>query len=114
MYRGTVQNLANGTIVITGGTIEGTNGFAVSNYGTLTLGVKSDGNINISSPEIIGKKTYGLNNAGTFNYYDGIIKGITNAITGTISDQEPNTQLHTGTEQIDGQTCKTVYLEETP
>ena len=45
MYRGTVQNLANGTIVITGGTIEGTNGFAVSNYGTLTLGVKSDGNI---------------------------------------------------------------------
>jgi len=114
MYRGTVQNLANGTIVITGGTIEGTNGFAVSNYGTLTLGVKSDGNINISSPEIIGKKTYGLNNAGTFNYYDGIIKGITDAITGTISDQEPNTQLHTGTEQIDGQTYKTVYLEETP
>jgi len=114
MQRGTVQNLANGTIVITGGTIEGTNGFAVSNYGTLTLGVKSDGNINISSPEIIGKKTYGLNNAGTFNYYDGIIKGITDAITGTISDQEPNTQLHTGTEQIDGQTYKTVYLEETP
>ena len=114
MYRGTVQNLANGTIVITGGTIEGTNGFAVSNYGTLTLGVKSDGNINISSPEIIGKKTYGLNNAGTFNYYDGIIKGITDAITGTISDQEPNTQLHTGTEQIGGKTYKTVYLEETP
>ena len=114
MYRGTVQNLANGTIVITGGTIEGTNGFAVSNYGTLALGVKSDGNINISSPEIIGKKTYGLNNAGTFNYYDGIIKGITDAITGTISDQEPNTQLHTGTEQIDGQTYKTVYIEETP
>ncbi|MBR0427267.1 MAG: InlB B-repeat-containing protein [Clostridia bacterium] len=114
MYRGTVQNLANGTIVITGGTIEGTNGFAVSNYGTLTLGVKSDGNINISSPEIIGKKTYGLNNAGTFNYYDGIIKGITDAITGLIDDQEPNTGLHNGTEQIDGQTYKTVYLEETP
>ena len=114
MQRGTVQNLAGGTIVIKGGTIEGTAGFAVSNYGTLTLGVKSDGNIDILSPEIIGKKTYGLNNAGTFNYYDGIIKGITDAITGSISDQEPNTQLHTGTEQIGGKTYKTVYLEETP
>ena len=114
MQRGTVQNLAGGTIVIKGGTIEGTAGFAVSNYGTLTLGVKSDGNIDILSPEIIGKKTYGLNNAGTFNYYDGIIKGITDAITGSINDQEPNTQLHTGTEQIGGKTYKTVYLEETP
>lgn len=113
MERGTAQNLANATMIIKGGTIEGTAGFAVSNYGTLTLGEKSDGNIDISSPSIVGKLTYGLNNRSTFNYYDGIIKGITDAITGTISDQEPNTQLHNGTEQIGGQTYKTVYLEET-
>ena len=113
MERGTAQNLANATMIIKGGTIEGTAGFAVSNYGTLTLGEKSDGNIDISSPSIVGKSTYGLNNRSIFNYYDGIIKGITDAITGTISDQEPNTQLHNGTEQIGGQTYKTVYLEET-
>lgn len=114
MERGTVQNLANGTMIIKGGTIEGTAGLAVSNYGTLTLGVKSDGSISTSVPEIIGKVSYGLNNNGTLNYYDGIIKGITDAITGNIDDQEPNTVVHNGTEQIGGQTYKTVYLEETP
>lgn len=114
MERGTVQNLPNATMIIKGGTIVGNVGVAVSNRGNLTLGIKSDGNISNTAPVIIGKTTYGLHNYSTFNYYDGIIKGITDAITGTISDQEPNTQLHTGTEQIDGQTYKTVYLEETP
>lgn len=113
MERGTVQNLVNGIIKITGGTIEGTAGFAVSNYGTLTLGEKSDGNIDNTSPIVIGKKTYGLNNAtnGTFKYYDGIIKGITDAITGTITEQEDNSQIVDGTETIDGTTYKTAYLE---
>lgn len=114
MERGTVQNLANGIIKITGGTIEGKNGLAVSNYGTLILGEKSDGNINYTSPVVIGKKTYGLSNAtnGTFNYYDGIIKGITDAITGTITDKEDNSQIVDGTETIDGKTYETVHLEE--
>lgn len=99
---------------ITGGTIEGTNGYAVSNYGTLTLGEKSDGNISNTSPIIIGKKNYGLNNKSIFNYYDGIIKSLTDAITGSITEQEPNIQIYNGTETIDEKTYKTAYLVESP
>ena len=113
MERGTVQNLPNATMTIKGGTIVGNAGIAVSNRGNLTLGIKSDGNISNTAPIIIGKDTYGLKNYSTFNYYDGVIKGITDAISGTITDQEPNTQIHNGTEQIDGQEYKTVYLEST-
>ena len=111
MERGTVQNLANGKIIIKGGTIEGTNGLAISNKGILTLGEKQDGNISNTSPIVIGKASYGLKTSGTFNFYDGIIKGISDAISGSISDQEPNTQIINGTETIDGQTYKTVHLE---
>lgn len=109
LERGTVQNLVNGTINITGGTIVGTAGHAISNYGILTLGVE-DGNINTSSPNIRGEN-YGVKNFRTFNYFDGIIKGINGTINGTISSQEPNTQTVDGTETIDGKTYLTVHLE---
>lgn len=109
LERGTVQNLVNGTVSITGGTIVGTAGHAISNYGILTLGVE-DGNINTSSPNIRGE-AYGVKNFRTFNYYDGIIKGINGAINGTITSQEQNTQTVDDTETIDGKTYLTVHLE---
>ena len=109
MERATVQNLAGGTIYITGGTIIGVNQQAISNEGTLTIGVE-DGNVSTTSPNIRGK-TYGIKSSSTFNYYDGIIKGKTEAISGSISDSEDNYQIVDGTEVIDGTTYKTVHLE---
>ena len=109
LERGTVQNLVNGTINITGGTIVGTDGHAISNYGIITLGVE-DGNINTSSPNIRGEN-YGVKNFRTFNYFDGIIKGLNSAIDGTISSQEQNTQIVNDTETIDEKTYSTVHLE---
>ena len=58
-------------------------------------------------------KTYGIKNNYTFNFYDGIIKGKTDAITGTITNQEIDTQIINGTEVIDGVTYKTIHLQNT-
>ena len=112
LERATVQNLLNGTMTITGGTIVGVNQQAISNEGTLIIGIKEDGNISTTSPSIIGK-TYGIKgtNTGTISFYDGIIKGITGTISGIIDDQEPNTQIISGTEVIDGKTYITNHLE---
>ena len=111
--RATINNLEQGKLTITGGTIIGVNQEAVSNDSTSTLiiGVK-DGNINTSSPVIIGNR-YGMENTGTFNYYDGIIKGITGTISGTITETETNGQRITGTETTDGKTYVTEYLSIT-
>lgn len=111
--RAAVQNHA-GTINIIGGTIVSTGFSAVLNEGgkTLNIGTK-DGNIDTTKPVIQGID-YGVKNSGTFKFYDGIIKGKTNAISGTIADKETNSQVVNGTEQIDGETYKTAHLEITP
>ena len=97
-----------GKNTITGGTIVGINQNAVSNDGgILNIGIK-DGIIDNTSPVLEGK-VYGVKTTGTFNFYDGIIKGKTDAIDGTISDQEDNTQVVSGT---DGD-YKTSWLEST-
>ena len=109
--RATVQNLSNGTMTITGGTIISTRQQAVNNVaGTVTIGNK-DGNVSTSSPVLQGA-TYGLTNANThtFNYYDGIIKGKTGAISGAISDLEVDYEKEESTEVIDGETYHTAYL----
>ena len=111
--RGTVMNTTSTCkIIITGGTITSTAGIGVSNVGTVTVGSK-DGQINSSSPSIQGE-TYGLLSTATFKFYDGIIKGITDSISGTVSDQETNTQIINGTETKDGKTYNTSHLETTP
>ena len=111
LERATVQNLADGIMTITGGTIIGQVQQAVSNEGTLTLGAK-DGNISTSTPVIMGE-TYGLKSLGTFNFYDGIIKGRTDAYSGTVSDIETNAQEADGSDTINGKTYITKYLEAT-
>lgn len=110
MERGTIQCLSGGTIIITGGTIIGSKQQAVSNEGNLTIGVK-DGNIDTSLPVLIGG-VHGIKTTGTFNFYDGIIKGKTDAIDGSITEQEDNSQLAYGTETISGSSYATIYLEE--
>ena len=111
MDRATVQCESAGTLKVTGGTIVGNNQHAISSAGTLTIGVK-DGNIDATSPILMGKVN-GVKTSGTFNFYDGIIKGQTAAINGTVSDQEDNSQITNGTETIDGSTYQTAVLEST-
>ncbi|MGN1370813.1 MAG: beta strand repeat-containing protein [Candidatus Coprovivens sp.] len=75
-----VGKLVNkGDIVIDNGIIENTNGIAVSNTGILTLGVndKNDDakpNVSQDSVAIIGT-TVGIEQYGTFYFYDGYIEG---------------------------------------
>ena len=93
-----------GTATIEGGTIKYNNAgntnyntaaiIITTNSATLTLG-KEDGNVSITNPEIIGSR-YGINNEGngTFNFYDGIIKGKT-AINGNLSAKEKGYEVIT-------------------
>ncbi len=112
MERGTVHNLANGNMTILGGTIIGVNQQAVSNEGTITIGTK-DGNVSTTVPEMRGA-VYGIKSTGTFNFYDGIFEGKTNAIFGTITDTETGYQKVDGTQTIDGQTYETATLQVIP
>lgn len=110
--RGTVMNVNDTSIInVTGGTIVATSKVAIVNNGILNLGV-GDGIINASSPVVMGK-TYGMKNNNTLNFYDGIIKGKTDAISGTVTNQEINTHFINGTEVVDGDTYKTIHLEST-
>ena len=109
--RAAVQNLANGSMTITGGTIVSTGYSALVNAaGTVTVGIK-DNDLDVSSPVFQGK-TYGIDNSATLNFYDGISKGKTNGINGTITDIEENCVLQSGSEQIGGENYKTAYLVE--
>ena len=72
-----------GIATITGGSITSTTAEAIYNNGTLTLGV-NDTNVSKTVPSIVGK-TYGVKNTGTFNFYDGVIEGETEAISGTVT-----------------------------
>ena len=86
------------------------NAGAVQNAGNLTIGVK-DGNINASSPYLISEK-YAVNNSGntTFNYYDGVLYGKTNTISGKVTEMETNATRNDTTEVIDGGTYHKTYL----
>ena len=107
--KGAVENGAGNTSRITGGTITSVstnaNSGAVTNAGTLYIGTK-DGSVNTTTPVLQGKK-YGVNNSSVFNFYDGIIKGETNAINGTVSDVESGYQVANGTDGA----YTTAYLE---
>ena len=107
--RGTVQNQSKSTMTITGGTIISTSQQAVKNEGTLTIGTK-DGSISVTTPDMRGA-TYGVTSTGTFKYYDGVIKGITDSISGTISEIETNASRVNTTEVIEGNNYHKTYLD---
>ncbi len=73
------------------------------------------GGISNTSPEIRGK-TYGLKStsSATTEFYDGILKGVTAAVNGTITTEEQNSSEATGTETIGSDTYNTLYLVTTP
>lgn len=112
--RATVTNNA-GTIRIESGTIVSTAFAAVAiTNGTVTIGSQG-GTIDTTSPIIMGA-TYAVDNSKgkTFNYYDGILKrqGTSgNLVNGNITNQEANTHIVNGTENIDGVDYITGVLE---
>ena len=77
--------------------------------GLVTIGTQ-DGNIE-TSPVIQGS-TYGIYNSQSINFYDGIVKGKTNAIykDTNIANIEANSTITTSTEDINGITYKTAQL----
>ena len=97
--RGTVQNESGGVVNITGGTIECSTQHAISNEGTLTIGVK-DGSISTTSPALKAEQYAILNKAGsTLNIYDGSFKGKSGVLNGSYTELETNTHL---TNTMDG------------
>ena len=103
--RATINNLSGGTVYIYSGTIVNSNKAAIGNEGTLIIGTK-DGNINTTNPIVQGE-TYGIVNTDVLNFYDGKIRGITDAISGAISDQQAT--IASTTESISGKTYKVKY-----
>lgn len=91
-----IQNSQSGTVNVIGGTINSN----INSGGTLNLGTKGDtkedGSLNVSkeSPLIVSNSTT-INNSGTFNFYDGIIKGST-AINGSINETETGYEVILG------------------
>ena len=95
---------------INGGVIEGaTFGVSKGSTNALTLG-KNDGTINIDSPVLKGD-TYGLYiTAGNVNFYDGILKGITDRYYGNLNALADHAQVFEDTEVLDKKNFLTAYL----
>ena len=93
-------NNTKANIIVTGGCVEGTNGYGIYNAsGTVTLG-EQDSDVNEMQLEVIGS-TYGVYNTGTFNFYDGKIKGATSIYSNTVNvpeDYEINKKVVDGIE----------------
>ena len=104
--RGVIQT-DSGTVRILGGTVSSETGPAITTKaaGKIELGEK-DGTIGNTSPVIQGK-TNGIETPGTLKFYDGIVKGRTAAISGTVSDTETGATEVNDTEVIGGYTYYT-------
>ena len=93
-------NNTKANIIVTGGCVEGTNGYGIYNSsGTVTLG-EQDSDVNEMQLEVIGS-SYGVYNTGTFNFYDGKIKGATSIYSNTVNvpeDYEINKKVVDGIE----------------
>ena len=114
--RAAVQNLNNGQLVITGGTIISTKQEAVKvESGTLTIGVE-DGAADSSAPILQGA-TYGVNTSVDISMFDGKLRGKTAAINNTsrITATEDGVTAvgidAVATEVVDGETYKVVYYQ---
>ena len=89
-----INNASTGTIKVTSGNINNSISTAIYNKagGTVTVGTKEETpSVSTTVPSITGK-TYGISNeSGTFNFYDGVIKGQSGAgtaINGTVTATE--------------------------
>ena len=120
--RATVQNLANSTLKITGGTIISSNYTGIENSGAMTIGT-NNGTASTNAPIICGAEfgIYLEKISNKFNFYDGIIKGKKGILTINknteesnieeyIQDKEADYVITSSNEIINGATYKTAYL----
>ncbi len=114
VYKDRVNNqVVEATLYVYGGTIVAPKYIALQNDSTLTIGTE-DGDPDITTPVIQGG-TYGMQTSVDYDFFNGIIKGKTDAITGNgnVNNTETNYNLATSGEVIDGETYKTAYLAHT-
>ena len=108
-----VLNDETGTLIVTGGTIISANGNGIDNNSTLIIG-NNDDVVYTNSPVIQGH-TNGVTttSAGTLEFYDGIVKGGTNAFNNDsyIDTIDSRSTLVHSSEQIDSNTYDTAYLD---
>lgn len=109
LERGTITCMPEGTVIVKGGTIVNTKQHAISNLGTVIIGT-NDNEITSSTPVIMGYVN-GVYNLGTVEFYDGIVKGISNPFSSLVSVTAPNSKTISGTELIDNYIYKTEHLE---
>ena len=86
-----IQHEGAGSVNINSGTLTSNNDISIYMNGRGTLNIGTQGGIPSVTNPIISGKTYGLynnSNASNFYFYDGIIKGETGSIYGTIRDTE--------------------------
>ena len=102
----------DGTSTQNYGIVENKVGPAIQNNGTLTIGSDADSAVYTNSPRIVGG-TYAVVNSSsaTFKFYDGILKGVTAAVDGTITNTTSISgyTLTDGTEVDGGVTYHTKY-----
>ena len=98
-----MQNAGTLTIIDTSdrqtGKVTNNSGVAINSTGTLTLG-QDDETVSTVCPEISGSST-GIVTTGTFNFYDGIIKGAT-ALEGTVTSRPNGYVINSSTDQASG------------
>ena len=91
-----ITNVSTGTILVTGGTLTGgVNGIVNLSTGTITLGTKeTTANVSTTAPSITAAQRGIIKGTGTFNFYDGVIKGSDgNSISGTPTEVQPGYQV---------------------
>lgn len=106
-----IDSQEDGGSTVEYGMIENYDDIAIVNNSILTIGV-DDTNVYTNSPRILGGTYAVTNSAGTFNYYDGILKGVTQAVDGTITQitNQPGYSAKEGSETINELVYLTKYL----
>lgn len=87
-----IKLMGTGTANITSGTVTSSSTYAIYIEGASTLNVGTLGGIPSTDNPVIYGKTYGIyknNNSANIYFYDGVIKGETGPISGSITDYEP-------------------------
>ena len=112
--KNTAISTSSGNLYVIGeGNITSTSGVAISlgSTVTLTLGepITEDGGVSKVTPVIKGN-TYAITNSGTIYFYDGILMGKTNTVSGIINNIELGYMI---IDDIDGD-YKTNYLDRIP
>lgn len=89
---------SSGTLEVTGGKIVGDNCgiYNASLSSTIIIG-EEGAPVSVTTPEIKGEK-YGIDTISGFEFYDGILKGITDAYNNKINERENGYDIKIGTE----------------